>query len=547
MAQAERIVRDYVQRGHIERTLQTMPIAARRLRVAAYCRVSTDDEEQLNSYKTQVDYYTAFIQNKPEWEFAGIYADEGITGTSKRKRKEFLRLIRDALDGKIDYIICKSVSRFARNTVDILQTVRDLREKDIKIYFEKENIDSLDPKCDMILSIHASMAEEESRSISGNIRLGYKMRREKGIVSLNFNNIYGYKQDKEKNVTINEAEADVIRDIYFKYLLGYSYSTIADELTARGILTPLGNEKWNLSTVKGILESEKYVGDCLMQKTYKRDIHQPYAVKNKGQAPQKYIDNNHPPIVPRDIWSAAQAERERRKNLRAVSDSGKGRYDARYAFSGILFCGECGGNFRRHIHYIQGVEVPAWTCKEHLKGKHSCGQSPIKESYLEAVFVRTLNGLIQNRDKIISIVSGVVNDALIETNAIENGNEDVAAIDTEIENLQARILELNKKRSRREIDTENYNADSRGVMARLDELFIQRDNLIEQRGAATLDKTFQDLFTEFFSAAKEQTAFDREIFARLVTAVRIKDKTDIVFELKDGSEIKGITITEDIK
>jgi len=289
-----------------------MPLTAKRIRVAAYCRVSTKSDDQQNSYEVQVNYYTQYINSKPEWEFVDIYADPGLSGVFSKNRKRFNDLIRDALDDKIDLIIVKSVSRFARNTIDSISKIRALREKGVRVYFEKENIDSLDSKCDMILSIHASLAEDESRSISTNIRWSVMKRFEKGEVIMNFNNFYGYTLDANKKPVIVEKEAEVVRNLYFGYLIGRSYSDLIRDLQERGVPSPKGKVKWQKSTVQSILKNEKYMGDAIIQKTYKRDFLAPRRVKNTGQAPQKYVENNHPAIVDKTTWHAVQAETERR-------------------------------------------------------------------------------------------------------------------------------------------------------------------------------------------------------------------------------------------
>ena len=548
-ATAQRTVREFVQRGHIARTVQAMPITATKLRVAAYARVSTKDEDQLNSYAAQVEYYTAYCGSKPEWDFVGIYADPGITGTKMRRRKRFNEMIRDTLDGKIDLIIVKSVSRFARNTVDLLATVRELREKGVKIFFEKENIDSLDSKCDMILSIHASLAEDESRSISTNIRWRKEKQVEAGEVSYNMGMLYGYRQAKanketgeKQPVTIYEPEAEIIRDIYLKYLIGYTYREIIRDFTERGIKPPRVSKSglWQTSTVKSILENEKYMGDVILQKTYMRDFLSERRVKNTGQAPQKYVDNNHPAIIDKTTWQAVQAEMERRVSLRTTEETGKGRYSGQYAFSGKIECGCCGAGFRRHNNRGAGV----WTCKQHIKSKDICGQLSINENDLEAAFVRTLNGLITNRDEIIRTVDDAVNEALLEANEDANRSDEINAIDAQIEALQARILELNKQRGRREIDAERYNSDSREVMAKLDALFAEREQIAEQKSTATLSKAYQDIVAEFLRKARAQAEFDKDTFARLVDTIRIKSRDNILFILKDGTEVKADIATE---
>ena len=533
----QRVVREYVQRGHIQQADNAIPTTRNKLKVAAYARVSTDEAEQLNSYKTQCDYYTTYIQGKPEWEFVGLYADEGITGTSAKRRKEFQRLIRDAMDGKIDLILVKSVSRFARNTVDSLQTVRKLRDKGVKIYFEKENIDSLDAKCDMILSIYSSLAEEESRSISTNIRWAHQKKVERGEVVLNFNNIYGYQQDENKNVTIKIQEAEVVREIYHKYLIGYSIRRIIRELKENEIKSPLGSSKWSSSTIKGILESEKYIGDVILQKTYKRDFLTQRRVRNTGQAPQKYVENNHPAIVDKLTWNAVQAEIERRNSLRSTEATGKGRYDMRYAFSGIIECGECNSNFRRH-NYTNGNKIErTWACKEHLKGNKYCTQEILKEELLEELFVNTLNRLLENRDKVLKKVEASVKEAMLEVGT--DNKQQIEKVDLMIEKLQADMLELNKRRGKREVDAEQYNTESREIMEQLDELFKQRDELIAEQSDGALSKSQYKMLTDFLKNEQKQTEFDKDVFTKLVDKVIVHSREEITFVFKDGTEIKG--------
>ena len=533
----QRVVREYVQRGHIQQADNAIPTTRNKLKVAAYARVSTDEAEQLNSYKTQCDYYTSYIQGKLEWEFVGLYADEGITGTSAKRRKEFQRLIRDAMDGKIDLILVKSVSRFARNTVDSLQTVRKLRDKGVKIYFEKENIDSLDAKCDMILSIYSSLAEEESRSISTNIRWAHQKKVERGEVVLNFNNIYGYQQDENKNVTIKIQEAEVVREIYHKYLIGYSIRRIICELKENEIKSPLGSSKWSSSTIKGILESEKYIGDVILQKTYKRDFLTQRRVRNTGQAPQKYVENNHPAIVDKLTWNAVQAEIERRNSLRSTEATGKGRYDMRYAFSGVIECGECNSNFRRH-NYTNGNKIErTWACKEHLKGNKYCTQEILKEELLEELFVNTLNRLLLNRDKVLKKVEASVKEAMLEVGT--DNKQQIEKVDLMIEKLQADMLELNKRRGKREVDAEQYNTESREIMEQLDELFKQRDEFMAEQSDGALSKSQYRMLTDFLKNEQKQTAFDKDVFTKLVEKVIVNSREDITFIFKDGTEVKA--------
>jgi DNA invertase Pin-like site-specific DNA recombinase len=541
MAQAQRVVKEFVRRGDIARTVQAMPITAKKLRVAAYCRVSTDDEEQLNSYKTQCEHYTAYIQKQAEWEFVGLYADEGITGTSIRKRKEFQRLIQDALDGKIDLILVKSVSRFARNTVDSLSTVRELRDRGIKIFFEKENIDSLDPKCDMILSIYSSLAEEESRSISTNIRWAHDKRIERGEVIYSFKNLYGYTQGKDKVVSVVEHEADVVRDIYHKYLTGYSIAEICRNLTQNGIQSRSG-ERWHFSTIDSMLQNEKFAGDVILRKTYSRDFLTERRVKNTGQAKQKLVENNHPAIVDRATWNAVQAEMERRSNMRSTEVTGKGRYDMRYAFSGIIQCGECGTAFRRHSHSRRNGDVErVWTCKEHIRGKQFCSQLSIREDRLERIFIRTFNRVLADRDRALQAVRQSLVEAIAEVGDGTSTADELAEVDASLERLQNEMLELNKRRTRREIDGEEYARTSTALMTEIDALFVKRDDLAEAQSTGALSTARCRIITELLESEAQKDSFDKDTFTKLVETVRVYSRDHITIIFKDGTELKADT------
>ena len=279
-----------------------------KLKVAAYCWVSTDSEEQASSYEVQVAHYTQFIQKNPEWELAGIYADDGITGTNTKKREEFNRMIQDCMDGKIDMIITKSISRFARNTLDCLKYIRELKEKNIPVFFEKENINTMDSKGEVLLTIMASLAQQESQSLSQNIKLGLQYRFQNGEVRVNHSRFLGYTKDEEGNLIIEPAEAEVVKRIYREYLEGASLLQIGRGLEADGILTGAGKTKWRPETLKKILQNEKYIGDALLQKTYTVDFLNKKRVQNKGIVPQYYVENSHEPIIPRDLYMQVQEE-----------------------------------------------------------------------------------------------------------------------------------------------------------------------------------------------------------------------------------------------
>jgi DNA invertase Pin-like site-specific DNA recombinase len=281
--------------GNTVKKQETQP----KLRVAAYCRVSTDTEEQETSYDAQVNHYTEFIQKHPDWTFAGIFADDGITGTNVKKRDEFNRMIDECMAGNIDMIITKSISRFARNTLDCLKYIRQLRDKNIPVFFEKENINSMDSKGEVLLTIMASLAQQESQSLSQNVKLGLQFRYQSGKVQINHNRFLGYTKDKDGKLVIDKKEAEIVKRIFREYLEGSSLKDIGLGLEADGILTGAGKQKWRPETIKKMLRNEKYMGDALLQKTYTTDFIEKTRVKNDGIVPQYYVENCHEAIIPK--------------------------------------------------------------------------------------------------------------------------------------------------------------------------------------------------------------------------------------------------------
>lgn len=309
--------------GNTNRKKDTKP----KLRVAAYCRVSTDSNEQATSYEAQVEHYTEYIKRNPDWEFAGIYADDGISGTNTKNREEFNRLIKDCEAGTIDMVITKSISRFARNTLDCLKYIRRLKEKNIPVFFEKESINTMDAKGEVLITIMASLAQQESQSLSQNVKLGLQFRYQNGQVQINHNRFLGYTKDENGNLVIDPEQAEVVKRIYREYLNGYSMDKIAFGLEADGILTGAGKKKWWTSTINKILRNEKYMGDALLQKTYTTDFLNKTRVKNNGIVPQYYVEDDHEAIIPKEIYMMVQEELARRKIVK-TSANGKNEVTA---------------------------------------------------------------------------------------------------------------------------------------------------------------------------------------------------------------------------
>lgn len=366
------------------------------LRVAPYCRVSTDSEEQLTSYTMQKRVYTEMIMSKPEWQFVDIYADEGISGTRADKRDEFQRMIRDCRHGKIDYIITKSVSRFARNTAECIEFVRQLKLMGIGVIFEEQNIDTLKCDSELLMTIHAGFAQAESESMSRNITWSYRKRFENGDVVFNFSKLLGYRKGADGQPEIIPEEAEIVRNIFDMFLSGMTLREIADCLKAEGILTKSGKTTWSIASIQNILKNEKYCGDAITQKTVTIDCISKTRKKNTGEAPMYYIRDNHIAIIDRKTFNKAQTEMARRTSKRSPSDkssvTGQGRH-SRYALSDVMHCGECGTKYRRTIWCVKGEKVPVWRCCNRLDyGKQFCKESPtIKESDLHAAIVRAMS------------------------------------------------------------------------------------------------------------------------------------------------------------
>ena len=353
-------------------------------RVAAYCQVSTKQEEQLNSYETQVRYYTDRINREPGWKLAGIYADKGITGTSMKKRDEFNKLIRQCKRGKVDMIIVKSISRFARNTLDCLKITRMLRELKVDVYFEEQNLHSIDPSSEFYISIYGSVAQSESENISHNVTWGKARSAKEGNVFFAYKSFLGYRRGADGKPEIDPEQANTVRRIYGRFLAGDSLQQIANGLTADGIPTPMSRTVWQASVVQSILSNEKYKGDALLGKTYVEDCISKKVRVNAGERPQYYVENNHPAIIDTATFARVQEELARRASKRKVKQTGttteQGKYCGKYALTELLICGECGTPYRRCTWTVGGKKRIVWRCINRLDyGKKYCHHSPTME------------------------------------------------------------------------------------------------------------------------------------------------------------------------
>nr|WP_302649061.1 recombinase family protein [uncultured Dysosmobacter sp.] len=386
-------------------------------RVAAYCRVSTDSEEQLNSYEAQKSYYTQKIEDSPDWEMAGIYADEGISGTSMKKRTEFKKMITACKRGHIDLIITKSLSRFARNTVDCLETVRLLKANGIGVYFEKENINTLTESSEFLITLFSGFAQAESESLSKNVTWGKQKSAEAGKVDFQYKKMLGYRKGTDGQPEIVPEEAEIIRRIYRRYLAGRSLGQIKLELEQNNVPTAQKVERWSSAVIHNILTNEKYMGDALLQKTYITDCITKKVKKNMGERPMYYVENNHPAIVSREMFDQVQKEMTRRSSKRKVlQKSGKtelGKYSGKYALTELLVCGECGSPYKRVTWARNGKKRIVWRCVSRLEfGTKYCHNSPtLDESRLHNAILAAMNEYTAIRQEVCPDVLAMVEEA----------------------------------------------------------------------------------------------------------------------------------------
>lgn len=499
-------------------------------RVGGYARVSTDMEEQQNSYEAQVDFYTNHIKSNPNWEFVEVYTDEGISATNTKKRDGFNRMIADALDGKIDLILTKSVSRFARNTVDSLTTVRQLKEKGVEVYFEKENIYTLDSKGELLITIMSSLAQEESRSISENVTWGQRKRMQDGKVSLPYGQFLGYEKGEDGLPKIVEKEAETVRLIYKMYLNGKTITAIAKHLTAEGIPTPAGKEKWNVSTVLSILQNEKYKGDALLQKKFTVDFLTKVTKLNEGEFPQYYVENSHPAIIEPEVFDLVQEEIRKQKRL------GTSRSSA-HCFSSRIICGECGGFYGSKVwHSTSKYRRVIWQCNNRYKDKGAirCHTPHLNESTLQWAFTEAFNRILEDKDCYIEDY-----DIIIQTLT------DTGKLDKEAEGLQeecAEVLELIQKgvyeNARTAQDQEEYQRKNAGLVARYEAAKNRLDDIDEERQSrmARKEKT-----SRFLADLKRQngllTEFDEALWYATIESVTVHSDKDVAVEFRDGTVI----------
>lgn len=509
---------------------QEVPInSTKKRRVAGYARVSSDHDDQTNSYEAQVDYFTNYIKGRSDWYFAGMYSDEGITGTNTKKREGFNRMIDDALAGKIDLIITKSVSRFARNTVDSLTTIRKLKENRVECYFEKENIWTFDSKGELLLTIISSLAQEESRSISENTTWGCRKRFADGKVSVPYARFLGYDKGADGNLVVNREQAETVKLIYSWYLAGLSIYAIARELTRRGIKTGAGKSAWSGSSIRTILTNEKYKGDALLQKTFTADFLTKKKVRNEGQVQQYYVEGNHEAIITPQQFEQVQAEILRRRE-------NKEGYSGVSIFSNKIKCGQCGGWYGSKVwHSNDKYRKVIYRCNKKYSGKKTCSSPHFTVDEIKETFIRGINSLYRNKNRIVDTLENALT-AVCDTSSLESRAEGLAKEMAELAEMVDIAIAENATRA---IDQERYEKYYNELVEKYEAAKIRYQQINSRIVHA---RAKQERIKLFLKTLREQdglvSEFDEALWASCLDYITATSKDDIVITFKGDVEIK---------
>ena len=506
------------------------PVVKKR-RVAGYARVSTDKDEQFTSYEAQVDYYTKYITSHPDWQFVKVYTDEGISGLDTRKRDGFNEMIADALSGAMDLIVTKSVSRFARNTVDSLVTIRKLKEKGVEVYFEKENIYSLDGKGELLLTIMSSLAQEESRSISENVTWGQRKRFSDGKVSLPYKQFLGYDRGPKKDdpPVVNQEQAAIVRRIYRDFMAGKTIGAISRELTADGIPSPSGKPKWSASTVNSILQNEKYRGSALLQKCFTTDFLTKKRKINEGEVPQYYIEHSHEAIIDPDEWEAVQEEIKRRKAIGRA-------YSSTSIFSAKIKCGDCGGWYGgKTWHSTDKYRSTIWRCNsKYDDGKHRCQTPALREKDIQDRFVMVFNNLIESKEPYLAACE-TAKEVLMDTAALDN---EISELNREMEVVAELTSKCIEENSRKVQDQEEYTTRYNGYVDRYERAKSRYDALIIERNDRMTKAKAIDRFMQAVASRKGLLEdFDPQLWLVTVENVTVLYDGKMQFRFYDGTEV----------
>lgn len=512
----------------------------RQKRVAAYCRVSTDSEEQLTSYTNQKRVYTEMIASNPDWELVGIYADEGISGTRADKRKEFQRMINDCYHGKIDYIITKSVSRFARNTIECLEYVRKLKAMGIGIYFEEQNIDTLKSDSELYLVIFAGFAQSESESISKNVTWSFRKNFEEGKATFIYGRWLGYQKGEDGEPEIVPHEARIVEEVFERFLAGETPQSIADTLRARNIEIPGKSFKFTKQMIRNLLQNERYCGDCILQKTVTVDPIAKKRKKNEGEAPMYIVENNHTPIISRETFNRVQEELSRRKVITPKSNktsiTSTGRY-SRYALTEVLKCGECGSRYRRVTWSKNGKTKIVWRCINRLDyGQKYCNESiTVEETALHKAIVRALKKFNdEDEATYLTLMKATIGDAI----GINGGSEGIDLLERRIEAQNKRMLALVNESVSKGEDMESREQEFKEIADTIEQLKRRIDAIRDsQSNNSSTETRMMEIHSIMNEYLTNMDQYDDRIVRQMVECIRVyhDGKLEIVFG--GGTEI----------
>ena len=511
------------------------------LKVAAYCRVSTDSEEQLTSYKTQMKVYSEMIAEKKEWAFAGLYADEGISGTRADKRPEFNRMINDCLAGKVDYIITKSVSRFARNTVDCLDAVRMLKARGIGVYFEEQNIDTLKSDSELYLVIYAGFAQSESESISKNITWSYRKNFEDGKAIFVYKKLLGYKKGEDGEPEIVPYEAEIVERIFDMFLSGCPVNVIAETLQAEKIEVPGKKFSFSKGMIMNLLKNEKYCGDCILQKTVTVDCISKTRKSNEGEAPMYIVENNHPAIISREKFNRTQEELSRR-NVSAPKSkknciTSTGKY-SKYALTEVLKCAECGSRYRRCTWTARGKRQIMWRCINRLDfGKKYCTDSvTVKEPELHAAIVRAINRFSQENESMYrTLMKATIGDAI----GLNGGSDEIDLLTRRIEALNSRMLAMVNEAIRDGRDIESSEGEFKEISDQIEQLKKRIEAIQEsQSGDSSYQERLNKIQGIIEHRAMHRYEYDDSIVRQMIECIKVHHDGKLTVIFGGGSEIE---------
>ena len=513
----------------------------RNLRFAAYCRVSTGDEEQLTSYENQKAFYTEKIMKNPEWTMVDIFADEGITGTSTCRRKDFLRMIRQCRQGKIDMILAKSVSRFARNTLDTISYTRELRSLGIAVIFEEQNINSIYPESEFLIALHAAFAQSESESISANVRWGKRQSIKDGKVTFQYKTLLGYEKGPDGNPVIIPEEAETVRRIFEWYLAGKSIRDIRLALVAGGFRNAVGTTDWTTSNLRSILTNEKYCGDALLQKTFVKDCISKKSIPNTGQLAKVLIQNNHEAIISHEIFDAVQLELARRRaqdgRSRKSAPTGRGKFSGKYALSGLLFCAECGTAYRRVVWTQHGEKRAVWRCTSRLDyGRKYCLNSPtLDEEPLQQAILNAINSVMSNHSALAEQLKDTMEQ---ELSPIPGENMSLGDIDRAIADLGRQFTALLSEAADAD-NADGYTARFQSISTAMAE-FKRRKAIIQQlrQEQDQANHRMQRVTMALESTSNKLTDWDDGTIYQLLEKVTVLSRERIRVTLRDGLEIE---------